>query len=251
MGAWRKEVKLDEDFKPIQQEWVDSVAVLVGQGKPVSIVDAGSGNGKKIIPYVALLARRGHAITAHLLDISPEAIRRVQEETLIQAQLSRSVTVDAQIGDVVAMPYESASQHGLFSESVLPWLGSEEKVREALAEFQRVLMKGGYAYIEVMSPFNNTSLNGIPGKIREQRVQEVEVALSMNPQKPYVFRHPVFRDELGNPRIIAYLGLPALDTMITSAGLRVLKADPYKNEAFPNGLGTNYPENIRVLAQKP
>jgi ubiquinone/menaquinone biosynthesis C-methylase UbiE len=245
MGSWIESWSSgDIDWTPIEKKWLDNIRALVQPSGKINVVDAGSGNGNGFFPFAEKLTTDNHLVVATLIDIQPDAFDNLPD-TPKNPHFPELLKLKPVVGSVVNLPIESSTQQGIFCESVLPWLGKEVDIRKTLEEFYRVLVPGGYIYIGVMSPFNNSSINGIPGKSRQERVSEIEKFISSNPDRPYLYNNPRY------DRPVVYMSELVLRSFAISAGFTEIISSPVKNAVFPNGLNDDrFPDNIELLAKK-
>ena len=254
-GVWLTEA--EKNLGGIKQEWVSSVAALARKGRKVRFADAGCGNGNAAIPFIREFAQLRYGVEAQLIDLQPTAITEAREN-IAHSRLPQSVLVGLRVGDVTDLPFASASQDGIISESVLGWLGAKENIDAALRSFTRVLTPGGYAYLNVMTPYNRSCLVNIGNKSTEERLSEVQETLDIHPDEPYLFHNPKYTDEFGQPRPVLYLTEPALSRMLASVGLTVVQSEYVRNKKLSNGLNDidpltasyKFPENLSVIARK-
>ena len=87
---------------------------------------------------------------------------------------------------------------------------------------------------------------GVPGKSRQERLNEIEKYINANPTKPYLYNNPRHKKSM------IYLTEPVLKSLVSDAGFSDIAACPFNNKDYPNGLNDyQFPENIELMAKKP
>lgn len=113
------------DQKPLDREWLERFAALVGSGEPV--LDLGCGPGHT----TALLASLG--LNAIGIDLSPKMIEKARR-LFPQARFA--------VGDFLALPYEAESIAGILAFYCIVHL-TPDQLLPAFTEMFRVLSGGG------------------------------------------------------------------------------------------------------------
>ncbi len=111
---------------------------LLGSPGRGRLLDAGCGSGKYAVP----LRMRGFDVVA--LDVSQRALRIVRERCD-----SRKINLDLLAANVYQIPFKEDSFDVIWCYGVLQHLLLKER-EYAIAEFSRLLRKGGMMFIEVL-----------------------------------------------------------------------------------------------------
>lgn len=118
--------QISEEFFPIAFDWKE---------KFHSVLDVGTGRGR----HALFFAECGLDVSA--VDLSQSGIEKVKDTAA-----KRNLTVDARVADMVKLPFDKAQFDCLVCFHTIYHL-DYDGVKKALMEIQRVLKKGGEAYI--------------------------------------------------------------------------------------------------------
>lgn len=122
-------VRLNELHGEISNRWLSEFRALLPAGKPLKILDAGTGTGY----FAILLAREGHEVTG--IDLTPSMLEAARCDAELFGVSARFVLMDVQETN-----FESDSFDAVVSRNVTWTLPDPEK---AYAEWYRVLKPGG------------------------------------------------------------------------------------------------------------
>ena len=122
-------VRLNELHGEISGRWVAELRKFLPEGRPLSILDAGTGTGF----FAILLAKEGHKVTG--IDLTPTMLEAAKETAR-----AFDVTVSFQQMNVQETSFESDSFDAIVTRNVTWTLPDPEK---AYREWHRVLKPGG------------------------------------------------------------------------------------------------------------
>lgn len=132
-----------QDTAPVFESYANRALDLAGLGASARVLDVAAGPGTLSL----LAAARGHQVQA--LDFAPNMI-----EALKQRAAAKGVSIAAQTGDGMALPYGAESFDAAFSMFGLMFFPDRAK---GFAELHRVLVPGGRAAVSSWHP-----LDGVP-----------------------------------------------------------------------------------------
>ncbi len=122
-------VRMNELHGEISGRWIAELEKMLPKGRPLAILDAGTGTGY----FAILLAKKGHQVTG--IDLTPTMLEAAKET----AELFQ-VTVSFQQMDVQETSFKSDSFDAIVTRNVTWTLPDPEK---AYREWHRVLKPGG------------------------------------------------------------------------------------------------------------
>jgi len=131
---------LDVHYEALKDEY-DATLRRAGIRSGWSVLDAGAGNGVFLPLMAELLGANGHIEALDLARENVEAIQRLAESQRF------ACPVGTQIGDITALPYETAQFDAVWSANVVQYL-SDEQLTQAIGEFCRVVRPGGLVAIK-------------------------------------------------------------------------------------------------------
>lgn len=115
-------------------------------GKPGKALDYGCGSGVNLL----YLLERGYEVDG--FDSSKEGLNLVGRKLKARPELEPRAHLTQISTDMERLPADDATYDYLICFSVLSLLGTKERVRRMLGEFQRVLKPGGKAILDVNGP---------------------------------------------------------------------------------------------------
>lgn len=131
---------LDVHYLALKDEY-DATLRAAGIRPGSYVLDAGAGNGV-FLPLMAELLGGDGRIEA--LDLAPENVEAIQD--LIASQ-NIACPISARIGDMTALPYETATFDAAWSANATQYL-SDEQLTAAIGEFRRVVKPGGLVAVK-------------------------------------------------------------------------------------------------------
>lgn len=131
---------LDTHFLWMQPEYEEMLR-WVGLQPGWHVLDAACGGGS-FLPLMTELVGKEGRVSA--IDLAPENVQTV-EQSARQSQWSASV--DARVGNILALPYADHSFDAVWCANTTQYL-TDEELRTMLAEFRRVVRPGGLVAIK-------------------------------------------------------------------------------------------------------
>jgi len=131
---------LDVHYLALKDEY-DATLRAAGIRPGWSVLDAGAGNGVFLPLMAELLGAEGHI---EALDLAQENVEAI--EGLIASQ-QLACPIGTRTGDIIALPYETATFDAVWSANATQYL-SDEDLTQAIKEFCRVVKPGGLVAVK-------------------------------------------------------------------------------------------------------
>jgi ubiquinone/menaquinone biosynthesis C-methylase UbiE len=154
-GGWELKKRLETNKLYGTRDITPWILKLVDPKSAQRILDVGCGSGEQVIPYAKKVGARGQVVGT---DISPQLLREVRKKASSSGVKVMPIRHDAN------KPFPFDSEY-FDTVSCCFTIYHVKNLEKLILEFQRLLKRGGRAFITIPDPKNNEELFRIHQKI--------------------------------------------------------------------------------------